>query len=427
MSTEKSQPVSQTERVRLLDALRGFAIFGILVANMMFFTGYLLLSPERSAQLGLAGADRITLPLIDLLVDGKFYSLFSFLFGLGFAIQMMRAERGGVDFTPLFKRRLWILLVIGLAHAYLLWNGDILSIYAVTGFLLFLFRRRPDKSLLRWAIGLLAAPIVIYSLMVVLHLPDPYAFLTGESGESGFDRVLSVTASGGYWQIFKLNLEEMAVRDVELLYTSRIPKVLGMFLLGFYAGRREILLRLENHLPLVRRIFRWGLALGLIGNTALAILIEMEVDIPPSPLGIAQTAAYAVGVPSLCLFYVSALALLWRKPRWRRLLSALAPAGQMALSNYLLQTLVCVTIFYGYGFGYFGRVGVTTGVALAAAIFALQIALSNWWLRRFQYGPVEWLWRQGVYRRRLPLRLPHQSATEIGELNKTTRGEGIPL
>jgi len=237
---------------------------------------------------------------------------------------------------------------------------------------------------------------------------------------------LRIIANGDYRQIFKVNLEGVVFRYIDLLYTNRIPKVLGMFLLGFYAGRRGILLRVEEHLPLVRRVFRWGLALGLIGNTAFAVLIEMGVDIPPSPLGIAQTAAYAVGVPSLCFFYVSALALLWRKPRWRRWLSALAPVGQMALSNYLMQTIVCVTIFYGYGFGCFGRVGVTTGVALAVVIFALQIALSNWWFRRFQYGPVEWVWRQLTYRRRPPLRLPHQPTAGIGGLNKTTNGGGIP-
>lgn len=402
-STENARPVSTLERVRLLDALRGFAILGILLANMLSFSGYVLLTPESATQLTTATADHIAVFLIDALVDGKFYSLFSFLFGVGFAIQLMRAEKRNDQFVSLFRRRLLILLFIGLAHAYLLWYGDILSIYALTGFLLIPFRGRTDRTLLLWAVILLAVPIILYALMIVLRIPDPYAAIGNAEGDPDLVRTINTFAHGGYFQIFKENLWGLAYRYADLLYTSRFPKVLGMFLLGFCAGRRGIFLQIENYLPLVRRVFKWGLAFGLIGNLALALLRTIGPDTPPSFTGLLQTIAYAVGVPSLCLFYIAALTLLWRRPGWQPRLSVLVPAGQMALSNYLLQTLICVTIFYGYGFGLFGRVGAALGTALGVLIFLIQLALSAWWLRRFDYGPVEWVWRQLTYRRRLPL------------------------
>jgi len=409
-STGNARPVSAQERVRLLDALRGFAILGILLANMLLFSGYVFLTHESAAELTTATADHIAVFLIDALVDGKFYSLFSFLFGVGFAIQLMRAEKRNDQFVSLFRRRLLILLFIGLAHGYLLWYGDILSIYALTGFLLIPFRGRADRTLLFWAVILLAVPIILYALMIVLRIPDPYAAIGNAEGDPDLVRTINTFAHGSYFQIFKENLWGLAYRYADLLYTSRFPKVLGMFLLGFCAGRHGIFLQIENYLPLIRRAFKWGMAFGLIGNLALAVLRTVGPDAPPSFTGLLQTIAYAVGVPSPCLFYIAALTLLWRRPVWQRRLGALVPVGQMALSNYLLQTLICVTIFYGYGFGMFGRVGAALGTALGGLIVLIQRALSAWWLRRFDYGPVEWVWRQLTYRRRLPLR--HRSLAQ---------------
>lgn len=402
------------ERVRLLDALRGFAVFGILLNNILVFSGYFLLPPERIVELGHPTLDHLTHWLGTFLVEGKFYSLFSFLFGLGFAVQMQRAAQRETPFVPLFKRRLSVLLGIGLAHALFLWFGDILSIYAGIGFLLPYFRHCSDKTILRWAAGLLVTPIAIYSLMVVLRLPDPYAALEAFVDPTG-EKILNSFTNGTYPQIFVANLHGLTFRYVELLYTSRIPKVLAMFLLGFYSGRRELFSLAETHLPMIRRVCGWGVVLGLVGNAALAQLMEMGVESPPSPLGILQTAAYALGVPSLCLFYLCAISLLWQRPLWRVRLSVLAPVGQMALSNYLLQTLLCVTIFYGYGFGYFGSVGATSSTGLAVLIFALQIGMSHWWLKRFQYGPLEWLWRSLTYGQRQPLLKTNWQALKTGK------------
>src|SRR5204863_1582781 len=156
-------PVQQAERIELLDALRGLAVCGILIGNMQWFSGYGMMPPALEAQAPLT--DQIVHLLVHFLIEGKFYSIFSFLFGFGFALQIARAEERDDTNASLFKRRLFWLLVIGLLHAYLLWAGDILSIYAVMGFLLILFRRKTDSALLKWALVLLVIPILTYILL----------------------------------------------------------------------------------------------------------------------------------------------------------------------------------------------------------------------------------------------------------------------
>lgn len=169
MPENQINPISLSERIEILDVLRGLAVGGILIGNMQWFSGYGMM-PEAMAQQGPL-VDRITHFLVHFFIEGKFYSIFSFLFGFGFALQIARAEERGDLKASLFKRRLFWLLVIGLLHAYLLWAGDILSIYAVMGFLLILFRKKTNSSLLKWAAVLLAIPIFTYILQYVFIHP----------------------------------------------------------------------------------------------------------------------------------------------------------------------------------------------------------------------------------------------------------------
>jgi uncharacterized protein len=185
----------------------------------------------------------------------------------------------------------------------------------------------------------------------------------------------------------------------------RLPKILAMFLLGYYAYRRGFFQDLSSHRPFIRRVLVYGLILGLIGNIAFAALAGNEAPFPPSPAGIGGVVSYAFGVPALALGIIALVATLWQKTAWQRLLAFLAPVGRMALTNYLLQTIICVSIFYGYGFGKFGTVGATTATLIALAIFLFQIILSGIWLKFFAYGPMEWIWRQLTYRQRLSLRI----------------------
>jgi uncharacterized protein len=184
----------------------------------------------------------------------------------------------------------------------------------------------------------------------------------------------------------------------------RFPKLLAMFLLGFYAYRRGFFTDLQAHRAFLRRVLVYTLVLGVAGNALLAAVMVSGALFPPSLLGVAGVIGYAVGVPSLALFYIAAVSTLWQSEAWRRVLAHLAPVGRMALTNYLLQTVICVLIFYGFGFGLFGRFGATAATVIALGVFLFQVVVSRMWMSRFSYGPAEWIWRQLTYRRRLSLR-----------------------
>jgi len=184
----------------------------------------------------------------------------------------------------------------------------------------------------------------------------------------------------------------------------RLPKILAMFLLGFYAYRKGFFHDPSAHKPIIRRVLIWGVSLGMIGNLVMASLAGGEGPLPPTLAGVVGVIGYAFGVPALALGIAALLLTLWQYAAWQRVLVILAPAGRMALTNYLLQTVICVIIFYGYGFGLFGQFGALKSTALAIAIFAVQVVLSAIWLNYFRYGPMEWIWRQLTYGRRLSLR-----------------------
>ena len=410
MSENQINPISLPERIEILDVLRGIAVGGILIGNMQWFSGYGMMPPALAVQSSFA--DQITHFLVHFFVEGKFYSIFSFLFGFGFALQIARAEERGDLKASLFKRRLFWLLVIGLLHAYLLWAGDILSIYAVMGFLLLLFRKKTNGALLKWAFALMVIPILTYILLYILFVAfvPPEALATFEAGKIDFwNQAVQKVQQSSYLQIITdFNLNYIVGRYAGLIFEMRLPKILAMFLLGFYAYRRGFFQDLSSHQPFIRRVLIYGLILGLVGNIAFAALAGKEAVIPPTPAGIAGVVAYAFGVPALALFFIALVATLWQKAAWRRLLAFLAPVGRMALTNYLLQTIICVFIFYGFGFGQFGNVGALAATLIALAIFLFQILISALWLKYFSYGPMEWIWRQLTYRQRLNLRRERQ-------------------
>ncbi len=411
MSNTDIGPVSIRERIEILDVLRGLAVCGILIGNIQWFSGYGAMPPDLANAAPLY--DQVTQFLVHFFIEGKFYSIFSFLFGFGFALQIARAEDRGDTNASLFKRRLVWLLVIGLLHAYLLWAGDILSIYALMGFILILFRKKSNESLLKWALILIAVPIVTYILLYAAFLvfapADATAGFATARLEQWNSTVRSVTG-GSYWDIVSnYNLNYIVGRYLGLIFQMRLPKILAMFLLGMYAHRIGVFQNLHAHSALIKRVLIYGSILGFIGNIAMAGLAGNEAPFPPSPMALAGVIGYAFGVPALALFIIALVATLWQREGWRNVLTILAPVGRMALTNYLLQTVICVTLFYGYGFGLFGKLGALQATLVALAIFAMQIVLSSIWLRYFSYGPMEWIWRQLTYGRRLGLR----TASEI--------------
>jgi uncharacterized protein len=404
-------PTREGERIAFLDALRGFALFGILLVNMIAF-GHVMLA---AATLPLAfdgPLDRIAAWTIRWLAEGKFYSLFSLLFGLGFTLQMTRAEASGRPFVPVYLRRSLALLAIGVLHGVFFWVGDILAIYAVLGMLLLFFRHMRPRRLLIWAVVLMLLSTLFLAgstLLLSVGRQDPataaqidamfaeqYAAITQE-----VERTSAIYATGSFAAITAQRAQEL----VQMWLTSAFvfPNILAMFLIGAYFGRRGILANLEGNRELLRRLCIWGIALGLPLNAVYATLIESVVRSQPGWSMTVATFAQAVGAPLLVLGYLGGLALLWLRPAWRARLHGLVPLGRMALSNYLLQSLIATLVFYGYGLGMFGKVGIAAGVGLTLAIYAINWLVSHWWLRRYRFGPVEWLWRTLTYGQPQPL------------------------
>jgi uncharacterized protein len=384
------------ERILALDVLRGLAVGGILFANVIVFFGLTFLSPDRAAALSHTTADHVALFFEHVFIDQKFYSIFSLLFGIGFGVQL---TRGGEAAVPRFRRRLRILLAIGAIHAFLIWAGDILMLYALLGFTLPWFARKSDRALIRWTVILLAIPTTLYVIALTIWLLiAPGASQSPPGGmPANILPFFEAIGRGGFKDAFIGNLVFLGGRWADLFATVRFPKVLGMFVLGLFTVRTGLALSPSNHRTTLVRWSVLGWSIGLPANLIAAWTFERWPYLPPSVGGLLGTAMQGIGVPMLALGYAATVALLVIDGR--RLMSVFAPVGRMALTNYLMHSIICVTLSYGFGFGLWWRIGAAKAVAIAAAIIIVQIPLSAWWLSRFRFGPVEWIWRRLTYGR----------------------------
>ena len=388
------------ERMDVLDAVRGVAVLGILFVNIESLSGWGFISPEERASMPLAGWDDQVMFLIRVLIEGKFYALFSLLFGVGFAVFVNRAQMRGADAGRLFKRRLGGLLLIGLIHTLLIWFGDILVTYAILGFGLLPFLRKDDRTLLRWAAILLLLPAVLYlaAAAVALAIATDQAPVPGGPLPPILATAVDAFARGNYVQIVEANATWTVANVLRRIGLMFFPRVFAMFLIGLYIGRRGLLVHVSEHRGLLRRVALWGAVVGL----PLSLLGHVVAD----RLGVVgaiavEGVANSIAIPTLTLAYGAGLCLLFA--RSRALMHAFAAPGRMALSNYLLQSVAGVIAFYGIGFGWFGGLSLASALAVAVAFFAVQMILSRLWLERAAFGPAEWLWRMFTYRRRFPL------------------------
>jgi uncharacterized protein len=293
----------------------------------------------------------------------------------------------------------------------LLWEGDILLLYALLGLLLPLFRKSADQTVLITSIAFLLSPILL-DLIYILLQAKPGAALERlalsidqkngiPSDPAAYALYLYQKAGWPEWRHWQAS--GWAYRFSYVLDSNRIPKVLGMFLLGFYTGRKMMYAQLENHLSLFKKLRLWGLLIGIPACAATFYFEFFERKIP-DPAGLFYAVFYALGVVPLSLAYTSLLCLHWVKRQGNSLFKYLAPMGRMALTNYILQTVFAIGIYYGVGLGLGGSIGPAVFISIGLCIYAVQILYSTIWLNYFNYGPLEWIWRQLTYGKRLPLR-----------------------
>ncbi|OYT73276.1 MAG: hypothetical protein CFK49_10555 [Armatimonadetes bacterium JP3_11] len=408
MQLDTATPVGERERIHALDALRGIALLGILVVNMSSFKGLSTLEQFPRLESLAQPIDAATFLLIQGLFSGKFYPIFAFLFGLGFGLQMKRLQARTLNPTRVMLRRLATLLIIGALHGLFIWTGDVLFLYAITGMVLLLFRNVRPSVILGWVIGLWGLQAFLCLSCGGLTLWWASVGNVDESGQAGFfaeyiEQGRRTYAQGGYWEAQQFRFIEWLLMLTNALFFA--PDVLIMFLLGLYFSKIGVFEQLEAH----RRLLGWlavaGLLLGLASNALIATGLMSALRAKNELLQYGWLTLSIVVGPLLALGYIGMFGLLWTSlPALQRLLTPVAAAGRMALTNYLMQSVVCTLLFYGYGFGLHGKVSIAEGLALSVLIWAVQVALSVLWLSRFQYGPMEWLWRTLTYGQRIALR-----------------------
>ncbi|MGW4846357.1 DUF418 domain-containing protein [Nocardia brasiliensis] len=375
------QLVTPRTRVYDVDALRGFALLGIFIVNITFmssgYPGNLVTDPAFAGPV-----DDVVRGLSTVFVDMKFYLLFSFLFGYSFTLQLTSAADAGAAFEPRMLRRIAGLFLIGLAHIVFLYGGDVLTTYALACLALFLLRRVTDRTALRIA-GVLYG-LVLSSLLISGLFLDTSAWLPAPEQARANAEQTTAAMLGGWGEIIGTHLDGLPLLILQAI-TLQGPTALAMFLLGLVAGRRKLLARVRGDEPVLRRIQWIGFSIGLAGSVLYTL-----------GGGTGTTLAVAVSVataPLLSAAYVATLLRLMHSPRTAWIRTALAPAGRIALTNYLGQSAIGLLLFTGIGLGWAGRLSPAATMAVAVLVFGLQLVVSAVWLRRYRYGPAEWILR----------------------------------
>jgi uncharacterized protein len=360
-------------RIEAIDAIRGIALFGVLMVNLVTAFRVSIFQQFLPAAPGPMTGERIVERIIEIAIEQKAFCLFALLFGIGLGMQVERLAATG---RPLYwlARRLGALLVFGLVHLLFIWNGDILTEYAVTGFLVLPLLRLPRA-------GILAASMIFLVLYVA---GPPLAYSTAEL-QAHVAAANRAYATGGVAEVFEFSVAELPL--IFQLHAFVLPRTVGLFLLGAFLWRSGLFKRVSDYTD------ELGLA-AIVGITAGGALTVAQ--------GGAASSHLAPVV--LALGYGAALLALSHLSTGRRVLAVFAPVGRMAFTNYVLQSMLFAGIFFGYGFGQFGEMTVSTASAIGVAVYACQVLASRWWVERYRFGPLEWTWRMLMYGAAQPMR-----------------------
>jgi uncharacterized protein len=385
-----SLPVEQKQRIVLVDIIRGFALIGVLFAN---FNGYVeqMLPGDILSSLS-TPADKFIMSLNSIFIEWKFMTLFSVLFGYGFGLILQSLDKKGINPAGFFIRRMSWLFIFGIVHC-LFWWGDVLNLYAMSGVLLLFLRKLSNKN------------IFILSLVFMFIVPVVFSYLTQNLPETYTDADLrysyEIYKSGNLAELFMMNMAayyKMYVASYSNL--GDIIETLGRFLMGYFLLRINVLDSIDLKSKQIKKImlitfpvmiayfvFRWLRLSDIIHYSPLFL----------SPL-------IKVGIFSTTTFYVSLLVLAYINNSQNKFFTFFQSLGTMTLTNYLMVSAILVIILYGIGFGYIGKIPVHIIWLLAFFWLVFEIIFSRIWLNKFRYGPMEWIWRQLTYGKRLPLR-----------------------
>ncbi len=398
------QPVEPKKRIDFIDILRGFALLGILFNNSLLFSGYDFMPLQNLRLFSTFNLDTQLWEILDVVVTGKFYTLFSILFGVGFYLQWSKKSH---DFLKVYRRRLFILLIFGFIHS-LIWFGDILFLYALVGFILLLFRNVKTKNLLRLSI-LFIFGIVLFDLIM---MPFASNFNNGGTSTAAAPahvfypdmspaEVIDGFRTGNIGGLFSLNIHNLIWKWLSYFPSGRVLNVMGTFILGYFLASTEFFTKHSRSLKLLITF----LLFGVLSTIFMKIIDDSMYQFSTTAAQFLYKLVVYARQVFLCLFYICLLSTIAGTSPGKKVLNYLKPVGRMALTNYIMQTVVCLIVFYNFGFNLFGRLGLVTIVFIVIGIVTLQIVLSTIWFKYFRFGPLEWLWRTLTYRKRIQLRV----------------------
>ncbi|MGG0658258.1 DUF418 domain-containing protein [Rummeliibacillus pycnus] len=383
-----STPTTSKQRIDTLDILRGVSLLGILLVNMFAFSTplpYIDLKTWFTVPI-----DKEYHKWLDILVQGSFYPLFSMLFGYGLAMQYTKATRLGDSFYKIGIKRLVILFILGILHAFLIWWGDILMTYAFCGlFVIALIRLKPGILL---AIGLLFYTAINGLLALLIGfatLSDPSSSDMSQFIDiQGVEGALRAYGSGSWSDTFIQRLADLSIQFSPSMWIMALFTILPYMLIGAAASKWQLVEKAKNKLLL------WGIL--------AVIMVPLGIYLKALPYNMNRNFLLDYiqtyfGGPILALGYASVIVLICCIPNSTKVLSPIAKAGRMSLTVYILQSIICTMVFYHFGLGLYGKIGVDTGIWLAIGIYVIQLVFATIWFMLFKQGPLEAVWKRITY------------------------------
>ncbi|KYC97210.1 MULTISPECIES: DUF418 domain-containing protein [Heyndrickxia] len=381
----KLYPTQFFERISSLDGLRGFSLLGIFLINMMSYESPILYyNPKEWWQ----GTDQSLYNWIELFVQASFYPIFAMLFGYGLVLIRNRTIEKGGEFKKIAVKRLFILLIIGIIHAFLIWSGDVLINYAIFGFILIFLLKLSGKSLMIIGLSLFVIPNLFFSLYLMIITLVSSQDMSMYTDIMNLTKSMDIYSSSNYWNITVQRFKDWMLVNGSSNIIFILFSVIPLMMIGAGAAKLKWLQSAQSERKKWLFILIISLPLGLFLKS-----LPMFVDSNLAFKYIEQS----LGGTILSFAYVAIIALFMSYKWTGRLLKPFAAAGRMSLTIYITQSIVGTFIFYGYGLGLYSKLTLGTSMLLAIGIFIIQVVLAEIWFMKFKYGPLEKIWRYFTY------------------------------